>query len=71
MIELASSILDTMLVRIAIWLNTMHWYSIIADMDEHKDVRRQKVIKYMGILFIVTTIISEVVKWLFIENGNI
>jgi hypothetical protein len=24
----------------------------------------------MGILFIVITIISEVVKWLFIENGN-
>lgn len=40
MIEMASSIMDTMLVRVAIWLNTMHWFNIIADMDEHKDVRR-------------------------------
>lgn len=27
--------------------------------------------KYLGILFIVITIISEVVKWLYIENGNV
>jgi hypothetical protein len=26
--------------------------------------------KYIGICFIVITIISEVVKWLFIVNGN-
>ena len=53
------------------WLNTMHWFNIIANMDEHKDVRRQKLFQYIGILFIVITIISQVIKWLFIENGNV
>ena len=36
----------------------MHWFNIIANMDEHKDVRRQKLFQYIGILFIVITIIS-------------
>lgn len=58
MIELAASCLDKMLIRVAMWLNTMHWFNIIANMDEHKDVRRQKLFQYIGILFIVITIIS-------------
>ena len=40
MIELAAACLDTMLIRVAIWLNTMNWFNIIADMDEHKNVKR-------------------------------
>ncbi len=37
MIELATARVDTMLIRIAIWLNMMHWLSIILKMDENKN----------------------------------
>ena len=40
MIELAAECLDTTLIRTAIWINTMHWFNIIVNMDEKKDERR-------------------------------
>lgn len=71
MFELASACMDTILIRVAIWLNTMHWFSIIVKMDEQKNRTREMQFKVLGIVCIGTTILSEIVKWLYIENGTV
>jgi hypothetical protein len=48
----------------AVWLNIMHWFNLIVNMDENKNETREKQYNALGLLLIVLTIVSEIIKWL-------
>ena len=64
MVENAVWSLDTTLIRMAVWLNIMHWFNLIVNMDENKNETREKQYNALGLLLIVLTIVSEIIKWL-------
>jgi hypothetical protein len=70
MVENAVWSLDTTLIRMAVWLNIMHWFNLIVNMDENKNKTREKQYNALGLLLIVLTIVSEIIKWLYIDNGT-